>query len=198
MIEKTLLLTLTLVFLITFFTRNFIVKKRSGQPIRTRDRLVVSSIVLSVLCFFVTIFSTYDQWYHFMGAICFLRTPLISYAGIVLFGISIMLVGIISAQLKDSWRVGVHEDQKTTLIKDGVYAYVRNPYFISYYIMYFSLFLIRPSIILMALVLATVALFHRMVLKEEMHLYSMHGKEYEKYKKQTGRYLPMMSKKKAA
>jgi len=109
-----------------------------------------------------------------------------------------MLVGIISAQLKDSWRVGVHEDQKTTLIKDGVYAYVRNPYFISYYIMYFSLFLIRPSIILMALVLATVALFHQMVLKEEMHLYSMHGKEYEKYKKQTGRYLPMMSKKKAA
>ena len=87
-----------------------------------------------------------------------------------------MLVGIISAQLKDSWRVGVHEDQKTTLIKDGVYAYVRNPYFISYYIMYFSLFLIRPSIILMALVLATVALFHRMVLKEEMYLYSMHGK----------------------
>ena len=133
-----------------------------------------------------------------MGAICFLRTPLISYAGIVLFGISIILVGIISAQLKDSWRVGVHEDQKTTLIKDGVYAYVRNPYFISYYIMYFSLFLIRPSIILMALVLATVTLFHRMVLKEEMHLYSMHGKEYEKYKNQTGRYLPMMSKKKAA
>jgi len=130
-----------------------------------------------------------------MGAICFLRTPLISYAGIVLFGISIILVGIISAQLKDSWRVGVHEDQKTTLIKDGVYAYVRNPYFISYYIMYFSLFLIRPSIILMALVLATVTLFHRMVLKEEMHLYSMHGKEYEKYKNQTGRYLPMMSKK---
>ena len=159
---------------------------------------MVSSIVLSVLCFLVTIFSTYDQWYHFMGAICFLRTSLISYAGIVLFGISIILAGAISAQLKDSWRVGVHEDQKTTLIKDGVYAYVRNPYFISYYMMYFSLFLIRPSIILMILILATMALFHRMVLKEEIHLHSMHGKEYEKYKKQTGRYLPMMSKKKAA
>jgi len=102
-----------------------------------------------------------------MGAIYFLRTPLISYAGIVLFGISIILAGTISAQLKDSWRVGVHEDQKTTLMKDGVYAYARNPYFISYYIMYFSLFLIRPSIILMVLVLATVALFHRMVLNPD-------------------------------
>ena len=196
MIEKILLLTLTILFLTTFFTRNLIVKKRTGQPIRTRDRLVVSSIVLSILCFFVTIFSTYDQWYHFMGVIYFLRTPLISFAGIVLFGISIILVWIISAQLKDSWHVGVHEDQKTTLIKDGVYAYVRNPYFISYYIMYFSLFLIRPSIILMVLVFAIVALFHRMVLKEEIHLYAMHGEEYEKYKKQTRRYLPIMSKKK--
>jgi protein-S-isoprenylcysteine O-methyltransferase Ste14 len=197
MIEKTLLLTLTILFLATFFTRNHIVKIRTGQSIRTRDRLVVSSIVLSVLCFFITISSTSDRLYHFMGVISFLRTPLIAFAGIVLFGISIILAWIISAQLKDSWRVGVHEDQKTSLIKDGIYAYVRNPYFISYYIMYFSLFLIRPSIILMILVLATVALFHRMVLKEEIHLYSMHGTEYEKYKKQTGRYFPMICKKKS-
>ena len=197
MIEKTLLLILTILFLTAFFTRNHIVKRRTGQSIRTRDWLVVSSIVLSVLCFFITISSTSDRLYHLMGTISFLRTPLIAFAGIALFGISIILAWIISAQLKDSWRVGVHEDQKTSLIKDGIYAYVRNPYFVSYYIMYFSLFLIRPSIILMILVLATVALFHRMVLKEEMHLYYMHGKEYEKYKKQTGRYFPMICKKKS-
>jgi protein-S-isoprenylcysteine O-methyltransferase Ste14 len=197
MIERILLLTLTILFLTVFFTRNHIVKRRTGQSIRTRDWLVVASIVLSVLCFFVAISSTSDRFYHLMGTISFLRTSLIAFAGIVLFGISIILAWIISAQLKDSWRVGVHEDQKTSLIKDGIYAYVRNPYFISYYIMYFSLFLIRPSIILMILVFATVALFHRMVLKEEMHLYSMHGKEYEKYKKQTGRYFPMICKKKS-
>jgi len=63
MIEKILLLTLKVLFLTTFFTRNLIVKKRTGQPIRTRDWLVLSSILLSVLCFFVTIFSIYNQPY---------------------------------------------------------------------------------------------------------------------------------------
>lgn len=127
-----------------------------------------------------------------MGKIAFLKNYFISYAGLLLFGISIILCWIISAQLKDSWRVGVQEDQKTVLIKDGVYAYVRNPYFLSYFIMYLGLFLVRPSFVLLVMVIATVAMFNKMVLKEEIHLLNMHGKEYEEYKAKTGKYLPRL------
>ena len=100
----------------------------------------------------------------------------------------------ISAQLKESWRVGVHEDHKTELIQNGIYANIRNPYFLSYFIMFFSLFLVRPSIVMAVLVIASITAFHKMVLKEEAFLTNIHGKEYEKYKNKTGRYIPRFVK----
>jgi len=129
-----------------------------------------------------------------MGALSLFRHPFISYGGIIIFGISIFFGWIVSAQLKNSWRVGIHEDQKIELIEDGIYAYIRNPYFLSYYIMFFSFFLVRPSFVLMVLISAAIINFHRMILKEETYLLTMHGKEYEEYKNQTGRYLPRRGK----
>jgi len=194
MIERIALITLTVIYLFTFILRNIAVGRRTGQPVRAGDGLVFSSIVLSSLCFLASIFSTADEWYHFMGALLLLRLPLISWIGFLLFAASIVLGWIISGQLKDSWRVGVHNDQNTLLIKEGIYAYVRNPYFMTYFMMYFSLWLIRPSVALFVLITATVTVFHRMVLKEEKHLLNQHGKAYAAYKAETGRYLPRFGK----
>jgi protein-S-isoprenylcysteine O-methyltransferase Ste14 len=127
-----------------------------------------------------------------MGAITFLRHLFIAYSGLVIFAASIVGVWIVSAQLKDSWRVGVPEDQTTELIQDGIYTYCRNPYFLCYYLMFFGLFLVRPSIVLFVLIIAIIAVFHRMVLQEEAYLHKRHGKAYEAYKQKTGRYIPRM------
>lgn len=192
MTDRTLLIALTALYLFMFITRNLIVKKRIGQPVRKADILVKSVIIFTTLCFVATILSTSDKWYNFMGKLVFLRHTVLAYTGFILFFISIILCWILSSQLKDSWRVGVFEDQKTDLITDGVYTYVRNPYFDSYFIMYLSLFLIRPSIVLLVLVILTVFVLHKMVLKEEANLLKLHGKEYEEYKAKTGRYLPRL------
>jgi protein-S-isoprenylcysteine O-methyltransferase Ste14 len=95
-----------------------------------------------------------------------------------------------SAHLQDSWRVGIHKDQRTNLIQSGVFKYIRNPYFLSYFVMFFSLFLIRPSVLLLVLIAITVAIFHRMTLKEEMSLLKLHGDNYLKYREMTDRYIP--------
>jgi protein-S-isoprenylcysteine O-methyltransferase Ste14 len=186
-----LVLILPLLFLGLFIARNLIVKARTGESIRSQDRLVTASIILSTLCILVTILSVYSEpFYQFAAALYFIRFPFISYLGLVLFAAAIILGVIFSAQLKDSWRIGVHEDQKTTLIETGVYAHIRNPYFLSYFIMFFSLLCIRPSLLLLTLTLAAVAVFHKMVRKEERYLLGVHGSEYEEYKKKAGRYLP--------
>jgi protein-S-isoprenylcysteine O-methyltransferase Ste14 len=190
MIEIILLVLLTTLYLFMFIARNIAVKKRIDKPVRKADWLVSSVIVLTTFCFIVTLISTSDKIYPFMGKIDYLRCSIASYLGLLLLLISIILCWIFSSHLKDSWRVGVHEDQKTVLIKDGIYVYVRNPYFVSYFVMYLSLILIRPSLVLLALVIFNVIIFHRMVLKEEAYLLKTHGKEYEKYKAETGRYLP--------
>ncbi len=194
MTEKILLIGLTSLFVVTFITRNLLVWKRTGKPVRSRDRFVASSVVSSILCFVAVILSTNEPIYRYMGAISSMRHPLVSSIGLVLLGFSIILVWVVSAQLKDSWRVGVHKDQETELIQNGLYGYVRNPYFLSYYILFFSLFLVRPSLVLLLLVGATVFTFHRMILMEETHLLATHGPAYREYEAKTGRYLPRFKK----
>jgi len=195
MIEKILIILLTLIYLGAFITRNLIVKADTKQRIRASDFLLKSSIIFTTLCFLMTIISTNsERWYQLMGAIVFLRYPIISYMGLFLFALSIIMGWSFSAQLKNSWRVGIHENQKTALIQNGIYAYIRNPYFLSYFIMFFSLFLVRPSYVLFVLLLAASTIFHCMVIREEIHLLNLHGKEYIKYKKKTGRYIPRFIK----
>ena len=195
MSERIIVLILPVFYLSTFSTRNLLVKKRTQQVVRGRSRLLMLSIILSTLCFIVTILSTYfKQWYYFMGTIAILTKPLITYSGFLLFLVSVVFGWIVSGQLKDSWRVGVIEDQKTELVKTGIYTHVRNPYFLSYYLMFFSLFLVRPSFVLLGLVIATATVFHLMVLKEEQYLLNMHGQNYIKYKSNTGRYMPRLGR----
>ena len=195
MFEKILVLIFILLFLGSFITRNLIVKNRIKRSIKAKDRLVNSSIVFSTLCFTVLFLSFSDQFYYRVGFISILRHPFISFIGLSLFGISIILGWLISSQLKNSWRVGVHENQKTELITSGIYAYVRNPYFLSYFIIYFSLFLVRPSILLLVLILITSFIFNRMVLKEENYLLKIHSQKYVEYRLKTGRYFPQIKKK---
>lgn len=194
MTGKILIVVLSLVFLGTFIARNLIVKGKTKQRIRASDPILTASIIFSNLCIFTAIFSTSsDRFYQILGALSFLRFPVVVFSGFFLFAMSIIMGWIFSSQLKTSWRVGVHEDQKTRLIQEGIYRYIRNPYFVSYYIMFVGLFLIRPSLVMIVLIAISISIFHRMVLKEERYLMNVHGTQYEKYKKVAGRYFPRLA-----
>jgi protein-S-isoprenylcysteine O-methyltransferase Ste14 len=196
MIERILIILLSFIFLGTFIARNLIVRSKTKQRIRASDPILATSILSANLCIFTAIFSTYSHgFYQHLGIIPFLRSPAISTLGFSLFAISIIMGWLVSAQMKESWRVGVHENQKTQLIQNGIYQYVRNPYFLSYYIMFVSLFLVRPSLVMVALVAISISIFHRMVLKEETHLLMNHGTQYEQYREITERYIPRFTKK---
>ena len=191
MFDTFAIVLLSIAYLVVFVARNLIVKARTGQKIRSRDRLLTTSIISTAVSIGVTILSTMSvSFYRLMIPFMLIRYPLIAYAGFLLFGISILMGWMISAQLRNSWRVGVHADQKTELIQDGIYARIRNPYFLSYFLMFLSLFLVRLSLILLGLLVFTVAMFHRMVLKEERFLTRLHGQAYLSYKQATGRYFP--------
>lgn len=191
MTERTLIVLLSLIFLGSFVARNLIVKSKTQQTIKASDPLITASMVCTNICIFITIFSTSsDAFYHFLGAVSALRTPAISALGFVLIAISILMGWFFSAQLKASWRIGVHENQKTELITSGVYRYIRNPYFVSCFTMFFGQFLVRPSIVMAAVIAIIIAIFHRITLKEEAYLLTVHGEEYEYYRNHTGRYIP--------
>lgn len=196
MMEKILIVFLSLIFLGTFIARNVIVKSKTKQRIRASDPVLYASIVVTNLCIFITIISTFsDRLYQHLGVIPNLRSGVVSTIGYFMFALSILLGWLFSAQLRESWRVGVHESQKTKLIQKGIYKYMRNPYFLSYLVMFIGLFLVRPSAVMLVLIVINSAVFHWLVLKEETHLLSLHGILYAQYKKATGRYIPRLIKK---
>ena len=76
------------------------------------------------------------------------------------------------------------------LIKTGIYAYTRNPIYISFVLLHFSMFLIFENVVYF---LSSIGLFiwiHHFVIKqEENYLTEKFGDEYLRYRKSVKRWL---------
>ena len=109
--------------------------------------------------------------------------------GLILLTFGFLLGILALLSMKNSWRVGIKYDQKTELVSSGVYAFSRNPYFLSYDMLILGYILLFPSLILLGLYLILVVTFHRMILEEEQYLESKHGNTYLSYKQSVKRYM---------
>jgi len=111
------------------------------------------------------------------------------YVGLILVCLG-FLIGLLALYtMRNSWRVGIKNDQKTALVNRGIYRTSRNPYFLSYGVLVVGYLLIFPSPIIFILYLMLVSIFHQMILDEERYLEKIHGEEYLKYRKRVRRYI---------
>lgn len=91
--------------------------------------------------------------------------------------------------LKDSWRAGIDENQKTELVTDGVYRVSRNPAFLGFDLLYLGSALALGNAVLFAAAGAVIVMIHLQILEEEKHLEKMFGAPYLTYQKEVRRYL---------
>jgi protein-S-isoprenylcysteine O-methyltransferase Ste14 len=111
-------------------------------------------------------------------------------------GISVATVGIaatVYAQLEmgDSWRIGVDEEETTTLVRTGVFGRVRNPIYTAMLTFGLGIALVTPNLVACAgfvLLVATIELQVRRV--EEPYLWRTHGDAYRAYTATVGRFIP--------
>jgi len=111
-------------------------------------------------------------------------------------GIVVAIVGIFAtvyAQLDmgDSWRIGVDPGETTTLVRTGVFGWVRNPIFIAMITFGFGIALVTPNLVALAgflLLVATIELQVRII--EEPYLLTVHGDDYRSYLTNVGRFMP--------
>jgi len=90
--------------------------------------------------------------------------------------------------MRDSWRVGIKEDDKTELINIGIFKITRNPYFLSYIVLFLAYILLVANILIIISSLIAILSIHRMIMKEEKYLEALHGEKYLDYKKSVPRY----------
>jgi protein-S-isoprenylcysteine O-methyltransferase Ste14 len=111
--------------------------------------------------------------------------------GIVLYALG--LAGVLWSQqaLGSSWRIGVDERERTTLVTRGPFELVRNPIFTTMTSIWIGLALLVPSVVSIAAVaLLVIALELQTRLVEEPYLLSAQGEAYAAYASRIGRFLP--------
>ncbi len=170
-----------------FMAKNILLKRKTGKQIRGKNKEATLSILFFTLFIVVALLLSFFR-------ISFGEFLLISHPAALAGGVALLLLNIlISAAsltgLKDSWRVGVLKNQKTELITGGIYRYTRNPYFVAYLLMFAAYTLLLQNLILLILSLAGFWFIHKMILKEEEYLVSVHGESYSQYKKRVPRYI---------
>ena len=109
--------------------------------------------------------------------------------GIVLAGFGVLFFILAITTMRDSWRAGIDESQKTSMVTRGVYSISRNPAFVGFDLLYIGSALAMPGVVIAVMAAAGVLFMHLQILEEEAYLPRIFGDEYVEYKKKTPRYL---------
>ncbi len=172
-----------------FVIKNSILRRKIGKQIRGKN--IEATLSIAFFAFFIGVAVVMSFFKQPLGHI-----QLLNDFGAMSIGIGLLLINLVVSaaslmNLKDSWRVGVLEDQKTELVIAGIYRFTRNPYFVSYFLMFAAYTVLLQNLILFGLSIAGFLFVHKMVMKEEKYLYSVHGDAYVQYKKRVARYMIM-------
>ena len=110
--------------------------------------------------------------------------------GLMLTALGTVVFIISVVTMRDSWRAGVSEKEKTNLVTDGIYRVSRNPAFLGFDFTYIGMLLTFFSWWLAVLTaLAVIALHVQITRVEEPFLRSAFGEDYRRYEGQVRRYL---------
>ena len=176
-----------IVFQGMFFAKNRYLSRKLGLPIRGKNREARASVVfffLFIACsILLALFSVP------LATVDLLEHGSARAIALVLLTVNTLIGAASLKGLKDSWRVGVLENQQTELIEEGIYRFSRNPYFVSYLIMFAAYTVLLQNAILLILSFIGFAMVHWMVLKEEKYLSNLHGEQYRQYRKRVPRYI---------
>lgn len=106
---------------------------------------------------------------------------------IAVIGDVIFLVSILC--MRDSWRAGIPEKDKTKLVTNGIYRFSRNPAFLGFDFMYIGVLLMYFNLLTGLFTVFAVVMLHLQILQEEKYLAVVFGQPYIEYKKNVFRYL---------
>lgn len=110
-------------------------------------------------------------------------------AGIVLGLGGDLIFGIAVWTMKDSWRAGIAENDKTEMIQDGIYKYSRNPAFLGFDMVYIGIAIVYCNLLLIIFTVFAIVMLHIQIKQEEAYLPTVFGDEYICYCRQVSRYL---------
>ena len=139
----------------------------------------------------VAVLASILQLLDVAAPVAVLHSPWIQIGGIVVAIVGIFATVYAQLDMGDSWRIGVDPGETTTLVRTGVFGWVRNPIFTAMITFGFGIALVTPNPVALAgflLLVATIELQVRII--EEPYLLTVHGDDYRSYLTNVGRFMP--------
>jgi protein-S-isoprenylcysteine O-methyltransferase Ste14 len=109
--------------------------------------------------------------------------------GIILGVIGVTIFGIAVFTMRDSWRAGIPEKDKTELVTNGIFSISRNPAFLAFDLIYLGLLFCFFNWALLFFTLWAAIMLHLQIKQEEKFLTSIFKAKYVDYMQHTNRYL---------
>ena len=103
-----------------------------------------------------------------------------------ILGDAIFLLSVLC--MKDSWRAGIPDKDKTELVTTGIYRFSRNPAFLGFDLMYVSILLLYGNLLTLSFSAFAIVMLHLQILQEERYLMNTFGAPYQEYCRHVFRY----------
>ena len=114
---------------------------------------------------------------------------LMRYVGMAFAFIGDIVFVISVVTMRDSWRAGVSETDRTELVTSGIYQISRNPAFLGFDLVYIGIVMMFFNWVLFVVSVFAAIMFHLQIVNvEEEFLLKAFGNEYVEYKKRVNRY----------
>lgn len=104
-----------------------------------------------------------------------------------ILGDLIFLISVLC--MRDSWRAGIPDRDRTELVTNGIYAFSRNPAFLGFYLQYIGALLMYCNLLTGMFTVFAIVMLHLQILQEERYLTIAFGTKYLDYCHQVRRYL---------
>lgn len=176
------------VFYIAYFAKMILQRRKGvktdqiGKGSKPRKLLVIETL-MKIVTYAIVVAEVISIAGNFR-----MRKAPFAWAGIGAATLGVFIFITAMATMRDSWRAGIPEKDKTELVTTGIYRISRNPAFLGFDLMYLGVLIAFFNYLHLVFVLFAMAMLHLQILQEEKYLAETFGAKYTEYKKHTGRY----------
>ncbi len=182
--------------LLGFGWRSWVQRRRTGSTgFRGISGRIGSVVWLAGVGFVVAmaaaVFAPILQLVGVVAPLPVLDRPWLNVLGAVIAAVGIAATVYAQLDMGDSWRIGVDANERTTLVRTGVFGLVRNPIFTAMLTFGLGIALVTPNVVaVIGFVALAVTIELQVRAVEEPYLAAVHGDEYRDYTARVGRFVP--------